>query len=827
MLVFPLITVLCFTATVAEITHERQMMKTVVQTPYLKVVYAEEALGLLGISADFLGQSNYGVNLLTQPFQLEVSLPSSDSKVTRKEIKSDIWNNLSNRVSNKFATFIDSKEAFVEEWEIGLNEETRSFTVTVSGSVLTDITVNSLLYSIYVNNPSIYGLFEHGSFQMMNQEHSCLGTDRDLTRAYFIGNGGSLDVQIQDHINPNTKPENVFISNTDSSYPYKAAIQHVIAGHYPSIHYEMELAWSKKCWENVQPVTLTAGTNWSVTFEFTPNNYDFPAYSMNDITNTKDNVEFLDLASSFIGIYGSPMGCIQSYYKDHDGMISPTIAHPDVGYSPLTNFFDPDNFISLSALMYSNDKYLVKEVKKILYRTGQTMCGVGNYSNPIVCNSNKVLKKDPSKKEYYEIIGKNEQSSHYGQIMHHFDRLLPDYNSIAGSVQLGPNIFWTLSCLRFISITQDNTFAQNILPYIEASTQFLLSFYNEEIHLIDSPGPLWIDVFVRENYTSDSNAMLIPYLQEVAIFYEYMQYEPERYNAATLRQISEDIKASINQYLWNKDDNDHYITQMNLDLNTTRDFIDYDANLIALAFGVVDDNDKAKRIFERIDSNPFSHARATWVSEKEYTGDPEDCYSGPVSNGLCGDSNMTMARIGWVDSLARKRYDDKDVFENLLLKPLQIDLMNNIWLTERYNENGEAIRTPYYFEYASLVPIMLREVSYGIHIGLLDVTINPLVNKEFNYNVGRMKIYYHQKEILIQLPDTSISVDDDSDAPESRVKQTNLHSLLPNSKYQVKNECSDKWDLDTVMSNEEGLLSFPMKYDSLCEISVRLRSEEH
>eukprot|EP01040_Poterioochromonas_malhamensis_P017810 gene17810-20593_t len=193
MLVFPLITLLCFTATVAEITHERQMMKTVVQTPYLKVVYAEEALGLLGISADFSGQSKYGVNLLTQPFQLEVSLPSSDSKVTRKEIKSDIWNNLSNRVSNKFATFIDSKEAFVEEWEIGLNEETRSFTVTVSGSVLTDMTVNSLLYSVYVNNPSIYGLFEHGSFQMMNQEHSCLGTDRDLTRAYFIGNGGSLD----------------------------------------------------------------------------------------------------------------------------------------------------------------------------------------------------------------------------------------------------------------------------------------------------------------------------------------------------------------------------------------------------------------------------------------------------------------------------------------------------------------------------------------------------------------------------------------------------------------------------------------------------------
>ena len=29
------------------------------------------------------------------------------------------------------------------------------------------------------------------------------------------------------------------------------------------------------------------------------------------------------------------------------------ISHPDVGYAPNTNFFDPDNFIALSALIYS------------------------------------------------------------------------------------------------------------------------------------------------------------------------------------------------------------------------------------------------------------------------------------------------------------------------------------------------------------------------------------------------------------------------------------------------------------------------------------------
>lgn len=75
---------------------------------------------------------------------------------------------------------------------------------------------------------------------------------------------------------------------------------------------------------------------------------------------------------------------------------------------------------------------------------------------------------------------------------------------------------------------------------------------------------------------------------------------------------------------------------------------------------------KLQRSLKRIDSNPYAHARATWVSEKPYTGSKTDCYSDPVANGLCGDSNMTMARIGWVDALARKRYGDKATFENLI-----------------------------------------------------------------------------------------------------------------------------------------------------------------
>ena len=56
-----------------------------------------------------------------------------------------------------------------------------------------------------------------------------------------------------------------------------------------------------------------------------------------------------------------------------------------------------------------------------------------------------------------------------------------------------------------------------------------------------------------------------------------------------------------------------------------RDFIDYDANLIALSVGAASDN-LASRIFQRVGSGNCTHARATWVSERYYG--PDDTTNG-------------------------------------------------------------------------------------------------------------------------------------------------------------------------------------------------------
>jgi hypothetical protein len=64
--------------------------------------------------------------------------------------------------------------------------------------------------------------------------------------------------------------------------------------------------------------------------------------------------------------------------------------------------------------------------------------------------------------------------------------------------------------------------------------------------------------------------------------------------ANQIRDLAALVSTAINERLWADDDagGDHYVTQTNL-VNekrwVTADFVDYDANLIALAYGVSED----------------------------------------------------------------------------------------------------------------------------------------------------------------------------------------------------------------------------------------------
>ena len=147
-----------------------------------------------------------------------------------------------------------------------------------------------------------------------------------------------------------------------------------------------------------------------------------------------------------------------------------------------------------------------------------------------------------------------------------------------------------------------------------------------------------IDVFIRANYTLDSNAMLVGFLRE---FSDAEEAVGNITGSVLLRNKADLMSSAVQKYLWR---DDHYITQLNPDMITTRDFVDYDGNLIALAHNITKDINQFKSVLKRIDSGKCSGAQnggPQFVSEIYYG--PKDTTGGNV-----GDSWCSMGRIALV-----------------------------------------------------------------------------------------------------------------------------------------------------------------------------------
>lgn len=278
--------------------------------------------------------------------------------------------------------------------------------------------------------------------------------------------------------------------------------------------------------------------------------------------------------------------------------------------------------------------------------------------------------------------------------------------------------------------------------------------------------------------------------------------------AVTLRELSDTVASNIRSQLFNTRTNDHFITQLNPD-GSIRDFVDYDSNLMTVAFGIITDEAQIKRVLNRVDSGPYTHVRGTWCSEVPYSGDAMDCYI--VGGSVCGDSVVTLARIGWVDALARKRIGDLQTFQELLLDPLQNDLLRDVWLYERYNATGQQIRTPYYFEYPSLVTMMLREVQYGIDISLDSVTIDPFPHKDYELTLGAVSVYYSSNVVKLVLPGL---------LRDAKVKTVKIAGMSQGT-YDVEQRCSSSVSPSYLtVPAVKGVVVFPMRFAAECTVSV-------
>eukprot|EP00823_Brevimastigomonas_motovehiculus_P007103 TRINITY_DN6119_c0_g1_i1.p1 TRINITY_DN6119_c0_g1~~TRINITY_DN6119_c0_g1_i1.p1 ORF type:complete len:776 (-),score=183.55 TRINITY_DN6119_c0_g1_i1:243-2570(-) len=651
---------------------------------------------LFHLSAAFLGDVKFGGNVFanhqTDALHRKGIVLESDrwnglifesfasSMKSNPAMKISVLTNTSTEVKVQIANILDNpaNPSVSSTWTLSLNQASRALIfTTITKPIIKSNKIVDVRISYFMASHSIYAQFNKGVEQKMNSLELLFGTHEPLYRVYGLGGGVAFDFF---PLNEQSTITHRVLMNSAVLEPFRSGIQEVLVGRYPTTN-----EWDNKGWVAAKTQTLTGSEEWKTAMSLTPNQYDFPAGLV--VLPDEIDMPLEHIRAMYTGAFGSPAGSLVSY--SFPSQISPTIAHPGHSYSNLFNFFDPDSFLSISALAYMGDSYLMNECRKLLER-----------------NMDSAL---PT-----------------GQLPHHFIGVDPTYVAISGATQTGPNIFWLDAALQYLRLSGDIEWLKTHYARISLILDFLSGFYDPNFSMINAPGPLWIDVFIRNNFTSDTNAYMVHLYEEYAELEEFMN---DQSRAQKHRWLAGNISLAINEKLWV---NDHYVTQMNMD-KSLRDFVDYDSNLIAAAFGI-SNLERTKALVARIDKGPCTHARATYVSEIFY--DAKNCYLGNT-----GDSTVTMGRIGWVDALTRKRIGDMKTFTDVLLNPLIRDMEKTPFLYERYDCAGKPTHNNYYIEYPELIVMMLREVTYGINISFSTLQITPAV-KKFHYNIGNVDVTY-------------------------------------------------------------------------------------
>ena len=103
-----------------------------------------------------------------------------------------------------------------------------------------------------------------------------------------------------------------------------------------------------------------------------------------------------------------------------------------------------------------------------------------------------------------------------GQLPHHFNGPKPYFLALSGETQTGPNVFWVKTALQYDASSGDFDWLRSYLPTLRTASNFVFDLIKKDSDLLYAPGSLMVDVFIQNNYTSDSNAMVVGFLQDFA-----------------------------------------------------------------------------------------------------------------------------------------------------------------------------------------------------------------------------------------------------------------------------------------------------------------------
>lgn len=449
-------------------------------------------------------------------------------------------------------------------------------------------------------------------------------------------------------------------------------------------------------------------------YDIYPNQYPFPAHRV-PVTL---NMEFEDLRTFYTAVYGSAAGCLGSFNRP--GSAYPTLALPGRAYGDAYTFFDPDAWSTVATLSFSGDPYLEEQARRILELSESRM------------------KTD-------------------GQIPHHFEGEEPTYVALSTAAQTGPNIFWLLASVEYVTATGDTRWLRGHYSKLQEAANWLLGFYDPERKLLKVTGSLWTDTFRRQGFTFDTNVMmlrLLPLLASVSSACD------DTASAGRYTGFERSIRSGL-EGLWNGDD--HYVTSRSPDWQTVMDRVDSE-NYAAIAWKATTDPARVRALFQRLDRWAHPGGRGTWVSEGYYG--VSDCFVGNT-----GDSACCMARHWWVDMVARHVAGDSETFL-MLYRNIQTDLWASTWLTERYSSSGGSCRAVGYHEYPEVLNMLMREQIYGIDVKLDGIVINPIAKAPWTFSNGRLEVSYDPDGVRVMIPGNGM-------------RTYRIHGLCPGAKYRV------------------------------------------
>ena len=292
-------------------------------------------------------------------------------------------------------------------------------------------------------------------------------------------------------------------------------------------------AW-KAGWENAAPTQITKGESWMTAVCLLANDFAYPPSKGGDGAsscaaqsssppllavgvNQHDSTD--DEASILSALYGSAMGTMTSFVNYPLGAVVGGLAAPTHFAEGSYNNFDPDSWAIINTMTMADDSFALSEAKKLLQTTISGQCTELVLSGESACVPGQMpLAMYPPQnceRNWPEGCCSCVESKKY--VSETNGVFFPSYCPHP-LCTTAANIFVPLAMMDFAASSGDYAWLESVLPQLRAAVWMHIefNFVNSSepsdfptVGLIRCPCPLWVDPFLRSNFTAETNLFAV------------------------------------------------------------------------------------------------------------------------------------------------------------------------------------------------------------------------------------------------------------------------------------------------------------------------------